>query len=177
MEKLSLFLSIGALICMTVPSLLKGKNMKGILVLLCLGNAIMGTNYLMSGGLNGAVSSYNGVVTTAINFSFQVKGKTVPKFLITIYLIISIILNLWVSKGISIGLILMIGASVAYQLGCAGKSGATYRFWILINLLLWCVYDIISLTIGALLTHGIQLAIHIIGMLIYDRQSKSITAK
>ena len=125
-------------------------------------------------GLNAVI---RGVVTTAINFSFQVKGKTVPKFLIMIYLIISVILNLWVSKGISIGLILVIGASVAYQLGCAGKTGATYRFWILINLLLWCVYDVVSLTIGALLTHGIQFAIHIIGMLIYDKKSKSITAK
>ena len=177
MGKLSLFLSIGALICMTVPSLLKGKNMKVILVLLCLGNGMMGTNYLMSSGLNGAVSSYNGVVTTAINFALQAKGKTVPKFLIMTYLTITVILNLWVSKGISIGLILVIGASVAYQLGCAGKSGATYRFWVLINLLLWCVYDIISLTIGALLTHVMQLVIHIIGMLIYDRKSKSITAK
>ena len=72
MEYLPYFLSFTALVMMTAPSMLKGKNMKGILLLLCLGNAFMGISYLIDGGFNGAVASFIGVLTTAINFSLEI---------------------------------------------------------------------------------------------------------
>lgn len=173
MPDISYVFSIIALIFMTIPSVLKGKKMTFILILLFLGNALMGISYLQSNGINGAVSSFFGALTTAINFGFLLKHKNVPPWLITLYVAISILINLWVSGGFAAESILVIGASLAYQLGAAGKSGMQYRFWVLFNLLLWCVYDVISLSYSVLITHSIQFLINIVSMLIYDRKIKS----
>ncbi|MBE7040416.1 MAG: YgjV family protein [Ruminococcaceae bacterium] len=172
MELSAYILSILALVMMTLPSALKGKNMKGILVLLCLGNAMMGTSYLLEGSINGAVSSYIGVLTTAINFTFEVKNKPIPKWLIGTYMGVSVVMNVAASGGVDLSMLLVIGAAIAYQMSVTRKSGAQYRIWILFNILLWCVYDVVSESYGALITHGVQLGINIVSMLVYDRKTQ-----
>lgn len=168
-------LSITALVVMTIPSVVKGKNMKIILILLSIGNGLMGTSYLLDGGINGAVSSFIGVVTTAINLCFEVKKLPVPNWLTAIYIAVSVVMNLAVSRGLTVGVALVIIAGVAYKIGVTRKTGSGYRFWIFFNLFVWCIYDIISGSYGVLVTHGAQLVVNVAGMVIHDRKSKSVS--
>lgn len=170
MQTISYILSFSALVLMTLPSLLKGKNMKGILLLLCIGNGVMGINYLLSGGINGAVTSFIGVVTTLVNFTLEVKKKPVPAWLRGVYFTISIVMNLVISKGFTIGVLLVILAGLAYQMSVTSKSGKQYRFYIFFNLLIWCIYDIISASYGVLPTHATQLVINVASMLFFDKK-------
>lgn len=169
---MSYILSLAALITMTLPSLLKGKNMKLILLLLCLGNGLMAVSYYIDGGINGAVASIIGVVCTLLNFMLEMKNRPVPKWLVCFYIALSIATNLWVSMGIDLNMILVVGAGFAYQISVTRKSGRDYRFWILFNLILWCVYDVASGSYGVIITHAVQLVINVAGMIIHDRKKE-----
>ena len=168
---LSYVLSITGLICMVLASLVKGEKMKTILFLVCLPNALVATSYLIGGsGINGAAACYLGAIQTLINYFFDSKNKPLPKWLITIYAIAIIVLNIWVAGGITPLGILVITASLTFILCIGQKNGAKYRFWTLVNMALWCTYDILSGSYSVLVTHTIQLSFTIIGMIIHDRK-------
>ena len=105
--------------------------------------------------------------------SVELKNKPVPAWLRGLYFTISIVTNLIVSKGITIGVVLVMIAGLCYQMSVTSKSGKQYRFYIFFNLFIWCVYDIVSASYGVLLTHATQLVINVGSMLFYDKQKKT----
>ncbi len=172
MEIVSYILSIIGLVLMITASLIKGKNMKTILVLVSLSNLIVGTSYLCGGsGINGAAALYLGCVQTLINFTFEYRNKPIPKWLIAIYAAAIIAVNLAVSE-FSPLVLLVIVASLTFLLCIGQKNGAKYRFWTIVNISLWCLYDVLSASYGALITHGSLLTFTAVGMLIHDRKAE-----
>lgn len=169
---LSYILSLCGLLCMLVASLIKGKNMKTILLLVFSGSMLVATSYLIAGnGINGAISCYIGAAQTIINYFFDAKKKPLPKWLIAIYAVAFIVLNI-VFAGINPLCILAIVASLTFILCIGQKVGSKYRFWTLVNMGLWCLYDILSGSFSVLFTHGTQLVFAVIGMIIYDRNMR-----
>lgn len=170
MQILSYILSFAGLASMIVASLIKGKNMKTILLFVFLGNLLVATSYLLTGGINGAVSCYIGGAQTIINYFFDVKKKPLPRWLILIYAVAFVVLNLL--TGFSWLCMLAIAASLTFILCIGQKVGSKYRFWTLVNMALWCLYDVLSASFGVLFTHGTQLVFAVIGMVIHDRNNK-----
>lgn len=171
MQILSYILSFGGLLSMIIASLIKGKNMKTILLFVFLGNILVATSYLCAGnGINGALSCYIGAAQTIINYFFDVRKKPLPKWLIALYGVAFVVVNLM--TGISWLCILAIVASLTFILCIGQKVGSKYRFWTLVNMALWCLYDILSGSFGVLFTHGTQLVFALIGTLIHDRNQK-----
>ncbi len=170
MQILSYILSLLGLASMLVASLVKGKNMKTILLFVFMGSMFVATSYLITGGINGAVSCYIGAAQTIINYFFDKKKKPLPKWLIAVYAVAFVVLNLM--TGISWLCMLAIVASLTFILCIGQKVGSKYRFWTLVNMGLWCLYDVLSLSFAALITHGTQLVFAVIGMVIHDRNSK-----
>ncbi len=167
---LSYVLSLAGLGAMITASLTKGKNMKTILLFVFLGNIFVATSYLMTDGINGAVSCYIGGAQTLINYFYDRKKKPLPVWLIGIYAVAFIVLNL--ITGFSWLCVLAIIASLTFILCIGQKVGSKYRFWTLVNMCLWCLYDVLSGSFGVLFTHGTQLVFAVIGMIIHDRNSK-----
>lgn len=167
MQILSYILSLAGLGAMITASLIKGKNMKTILLFVFLGNIFVATSYLMSGGINGAVSCYIGGAQTLINYFYDCKKKPLPVWLIAIYAVAFVVLNL--ITGFSWLCVLAIIASLTFILCIGQKVGSKYRFWTLVNMCLWCLYDVLSGSFGVLFTHGTQLVFAVIGMVIHDR--------
>ena len=168
MQFLSYSFSIAGLICMIVASLIKGENMKTILALVCFANIVVATGYLFGGsGINGAAALYLAAVQTFINFFFESKNKPLPKWLVLIYVIAIVTLNLAVGGFSALGLLVIV-ASLTFIMCIGQKSGARYRFWTIVNMVLWCSYDILSKSFGALTTHLPLLIFTVIGMVIYD---------
>ena len=171
MQILSYVLSLLGLASMIAASLIKGQNMKKILFFVFCGNILVAISYLLGGsGINGAAACYLGAVQTLINYFFESKDKPLPKWLIGIYVVSIIALNIWVAGGISALGTLVIVASLTFVMCIGQKSGAKYRFWTIVNMVLWCTYDVLAPAYSALATHIPQLLFTVAGMIIHDRK-------
>ncbi len=150
--------------------LLKGKRMEAILLLMFLSNAFIGTSYLVDGsGINGAASCYLGALQTIINYFFDRKGKPLPGWLVAVYAAAFVALN-FVTGGFTWLSVLAIAACLTFVFQIGAGSGNKYRIWSLVNMLLWALYDVLSGSYGALLTHLPLAAIAIAGMFLHDRK-------
>ncbi len=171
MQIAAYILSALGLLSMICASLTKGEQMKRILFLVFCGNVLVATSYLLEGkGINGAAACYLGGVQTIINYFFDSKNKPLPKWLVALYAVAIIVLNVWVAKGITALGLLVIVASLTFIMCIGQKNGAKYRFWTLVNMILWCLYDILSASYSVLITHIPQLTFAVVGMLIHDRK-------
>ena len=175
-------LSLLGLISMITASLIKGNKMKMILFFVFFGNVLVATSYLLDGqGINGAAACYLGGVMSIVNYFFDAKEKPIPTWLIGIYVFAIVFVNIWVAGGITTAGInipwislLVIVASLTFIMCIGQTNGAKYRFWTIVNMLLWCTYDIIAPAYPSLVTHVSLLNLTIAGMIIYDRKKKKI---
>ncbi len=173
MQALSFVCSILGLVSMIVASLIKGKSMKTILFFVFCGNVLVAVSYLLGGqGINGAASCFVGSAQAIINYFFDSKNKPLPKWLVVIYALAFIAVNIIVSGGFSWLGGLAIIASLTFIMCIGQKNGAKYRFWTIVNMLLWCLYDLLSKSYGALTSHIPLLLFTVAGMIIHDRKSK-----
>ena len=164
-------LSLSGLLCMILASLVKGEKMRLTLLLVFLGNFLVGTSYLFDGkGINGAAALYLGAVQTIINYFFDSKNKPLPKWLILCYAVAIIVLNIAVVGKVTALGVLVIIASLTFIFCIGQKNGAGYRFWTIINMLLWCLYDVLSGVYSALITHGALLIFTVAGMIMHDKK-------
>lgn len=172
MEIFSYILSLLGLASMIIASLIKGEKMKKILFFIFCGNILVATSYLVGGsGFNGAASCYIGGIQAIINYFFDSKNKPLPKWLVAIYALAFVVCNLVVG-GVKPLVILAIVASLTFVMCIGQTSGAKYRFWTIINIGLWCLYDILSKSYSALITHGVLLVFTVIGMIVHDKKGK-----
>lgn len=171
METLAFILSTIGTICICIPPLLKGKNMKLILLLVFSANVTVATSYLLTGAYNGAASCFVGGAQAIINYFFDRKNKKLPVWLITIYALAFIGVNLMVFNHV-FDLIAML-ASLTFVMCVGQKNGRKYRIWTFINTALWMTYDVLKASYGPLLTHGILLCTVIFGIIVHDIRKKS----
>lgn len=171
MQFLSYVLSILGLVSMICASLTKGRNMKKILFFVFCGNVLVGTSYLIGGsGINGAAACYLGGLQSIINYFFQSKNLPLPKWLIASYAVAIVVLNIAVSGGVSPLGVLVIVASLTFIMCIGQTNGRKYRFWTIVNMALWCLYDVLSASYSALVTHVAQISFTIAGTIIHDRK-------
>ena len=175
MQTLSFILCALGFVSLVSASLIKGDKMKPVLFLVFCANMLYATGYLVGGsGINGAASCYLGGVLSIINFFFESKNKPVPKWLIFVYMAAFIALNLIVG-GFTILVGVAIIACLIFVLCIGQKDGASYRFWTVLNLAQWCLYDLLSRSYGALAGHVAQLLFTGAGMVIHDRKKSGKT--
>ena len=161
-------LSLAGLTAIVMSYLMKGKNMFLILILLFLGNLFIGLSYFISNNMNGAMSCFVGAVQCLINWGFEFKGKELPKWLVAIYAVAFLTVNIIVFSGLAD--VLVIAASMLFIMCILQKNGKKYRLWTLANVILWFVYDLIKGAYGPLVTHSVQLVSTVSGMVIHDRK-------
>lgn len=174
MEMLSYILNAIGLVCILAASILKNVGMKTILALVFFANLLVGIGYLLTGsGLNGAATLFVACLMTLINFFFERKQKDLPIWLLLVYAVAFVAVNLLVSKFSWLVLVAIV-ASLVFVLCISQKDGAKYRFWTLINASLWCLYDVLvgleSGVYSGLVTHLSLWLFTLAGMLLYDRK-------
>ena len=104
-----------------------------------------------------------------INYFFDSKGKSLPKWLIVVYAVSFISVNLIVG-GFRPLTFLAITACMVFILCIGQKNGARYRRCTILNNSLWCLYAILSKSYGALATHIPIIIFSIAGIVIYDKK-------
>lgn len=175
MDTLAFILSTFGTVCICIPPLLKGKNMKLTLLLVFLANAFVAASYLLTGAFNGVVSCSLGAAQAIINYFFERKGKALPYWLIGIYAVAFTIVNVLVFSKISD--ILVFFAGVTFTMSVCQKNGRSYRLWTLGNAGCWMVYDFINVSYGPLLTHIIQTSIVVCGIVVHDLKKNKKAAQ
>lgn len=166
MQILSYVLSIAGLGCMIAASLIKGKSMEKILLFVFSANILVATSYLFSHTWNGAASCFVGAVQTIINYFFDSKNKKIPVWLVAVYALAFVVVNLAVFTEITD--IIAIVASLTFIMCIGQKNGKKYRVWSFINMCLWCLYDILKGSYAPLITHGVQIISVAAGMILHD---------
>lgn len=171
METLAFIISTLGTISICIPSFLKGKNMQLILLFVFSANILVATSYLLTGESNGAVSCFIGGGQTIINYFFDRKNKPLPIWLIVIYALAFILMNMLVFEVLE-DLVAML-ASLSFILCIGQKNGTKYRLCTVLNSSLWMTYDLISSSYGPLLTHGILFASSVFGIIVHDIRKKT----
>lgn len=175
MELTAYILSGLSLALMISASLIKGNHIKIILLFVFFGNFLAATSYFISDGINGAAACYLGSLQTIINYFFDCKNKKIPNWLNICYIVAIIAVNLIVAGGFSWLGLLVIVASLTFILCIGQENGRMYRFWTIVNMLLWCLYDILAKSYAPLMQHIALLAFTVIGMIIHDlKKNKSV---
>ncbi len=143
-----------------------GKKMKTILIFTLLGNILVGISYLLIEGYSGAAVCGTATVQLIINYTFAVKEKKLPRWLILCHLACFIAVNIlafsaWYD-------ILALIASALFVVSVAQDNAKYYRLLYIGNSLVWIFYDILAHAYGNLATHGILFTATIIAMLYRD---------
>lgn len=169
MQLISVILSMLGLIACIIASLLKGDRIKKNLFFVFTGNVLVGASYLFTDlGINGAVSSFIGGGQAITSYFFSVKKKPLPVWLIVVYALLFLGVNLAALES-PVG-ILAVLASLCF-VGCvSAKNGKVFRFWQVLNNVLWIGYDILTCSYGPLATHCVLLAFTLLGAFINDRK-------
>ena len=72
---LPIILSAVATVCGCIPPIIKGKNMKLILLVVFLNNLLVAVSYILTKDLSGAAICFVGAATSIVNYFFDSKGK------------------------------------------------------------------------------------------------------
>lgn len=166
METLSYILSILSLVSTVISFLIKGRRMKLILFFVALGNALMACSYLCITNMTGACTCFIGTVQTLINYFYERKDKAIPLWLMGAYAVTIIVANLFVFSAWYD--ILAILASLISIMIISSKNGKIFRRWALTNNITWCIYDLISHSSGALISHLVMTGFTAVGIIMHD---------
>ncbi len=168
MQTLALITNLLGLGLAITASLIKGRRIKTILLLVLLSNSLIAAGYLLAGtGINGAASCLLACTQALINCFFEAKSRPLPKLLIGAYLLSFIIINIAVG-GLNAGTLIAILACAAFVASISQKSGRNYRICVMANCILWLVYDIITGSYSAIVTHATLLAVSMVGFIVHD---------
>lgn len=115
------------------------KTKKQILLTIVVSNLLFVISYILLGAYVGALTCGIVAIEIIINTILEDKGKVTPKFLIIIYLIISIIIGITTFN--SLIDLLPIIASILFILTLRQSKEKYVRLLILGNLTSWIIYD------------------------------------
>ena len=156
----------GVLVIIANVLAMQMKNKKQIIFMFILANLFSAINFGLLQSYSGMIICIFAIVQTVINKPFENKNKQVPKIIIVIYIIISIILGSITFKGY-IDIVPII-CSILYTLTIIQNKEKNIRRISLINIILWILYDIVCQAYTAAISDSIMTVSTIIGMYRFD---------
>ena len=145
------------------------KNKKQIILMFILANLFSAINFILLQSYSGAVICFFAIIQTFINKIFENKQQQVPKIIIGIYIVISIILGVITFNNIID--ILPIICSILYTLTIIQEKEKNIRRISLVNIILWIIYDIVCQAYTATISDLLMTISTIIGMYRFDRKT------
>ncbi len=147
-----------------------GKNMKTILAFNFTGNALIALSYLFTGEMSGATICFVACAQVVINFIFDIKEKKIPFWLVAIYIVAFLSVNLltfanWYD-------IFALIAAVLFVVSVAQSAAKYYRILYFLNSTVWILYDFLAGAYGPLSTHMILFIATLTSIVIRDKKKK-----
>ena len=163
------FLGILVIILNVIAMQLKEK--KNIIFIFFLINVFATINYYLLESNSGAIICFFAIIQLFVNNLFEKKGKSIPKIIITVYIIISIFLGSLTFNGI-IDIIPII-CSILFTLSIIQSKEKNIRLITLFNVLFWVFYGIYSRAYTAALSDLITTISTLIGIYRLDIKGKA----
>lgn len=148
-----------------------GKKMRTILAFNFTGNLLVGLSYLLTDAKTGAVVCFVACVQVVINYFFDMKGKKVPVWLIAIYLVVFVSVNLLAFENWYDAFSLV--ASMLFVISVAQSNAKYYRILYFSNSAVWILYDFLSGATGNLSTHIVLVIATLISMIVRNKEKTS----
>jgi len=148
-----------------------GKSMRNILIFNFLGNLFVGLSYFLISGFSGAVICFVACVQVVINYVFDSKKKKIPKWLIAVYAIAFVSVNLISFKAWYDVLSLL--AALLFVFSVSQSSAKCYRILYASNSAVWIMYDLMACAYGNFLTHVALFVATTLAMVVRDIKLKS----
>ena len=144
------------------------KKMKTILIFNFIGNLLVGVSYLLNKSFSGAAICAVACTQVFINYNFDAKQKKVPLWLIIIYGVAFLGVNLlafahWYD-------ILSLLAAMVFVISVAQSDAKYYRILYMTNSFLWIGYDLLAKAYGPLSTHIILFIATTVSIIIRDKK-------
>lgn len=147
------------------------KDKKQIIFMFILANLFSAINFILLQSYSGAIICLFAIVQTFINRIFENKDKQVPKIVIGIYIVISIILGaITFTSYIDI---LPIICSILYTLTIIQDKEKNIRKVTLVNIVLWIIYDIACMAYTAAISDSLMTISTLVGMYRFDYKKRN----
>lgn len=142
------------------------KKMKMVLTLNFTGNLLVGISYFLVSGYTGAAICFAACVQVLINYIFDRQQKKVPVYLIFVYAVVFLTVNLFTFKVWYD--VLSLTAALLFVLSVCQSNVKQYRILYAMNSSVWILYDILAGAYGNLFTHVILVVATFAAILIRD---------
>lgn len=152
---------------------LKRKNQ--ILLCFILAGIFFSGNYLLLGGYSGAIICIIATLQTLTSYIFEIKKKEMPKWLITIFFMISLIGGILTYQNILD--ILPILGGITYTWSIVQKKEKYIRWITLSNCTLWFIYDVFIKAYSTCISDIIYILSTLIGIIRFDVIKKEFINK
>lgn len=146
------------------------KKKKDILIFLLFGEALFALNFLTLKAYAGLIVCIITIIEIIISYSY--KNKDIPKSLIIIFLVISLLCGIFIYENIFD--ILPIASSLLYTIAIYQKKEKHIRRFSNIIAVLWIIYDLIVGAYTGFLADILYLASNIKSIIKYDRKKLRI---
>jgi hypothetical protein len=160
----------GILVLVTNVLSMQMKNKKQIIFMFILANLFASINFLLLQGYSGAIICFFSIIQTFINKVFEKQNKKVPKVVIGIYAVISIILGI-ITFNSFIDIVPII-CSILYSLTIIQDKEKNIRKISLVNIILWVIYDVICKAYTAAISDLLMTVSTVVGMYRFDYKNK-----
>ena len=158
-------MGILATICAVIT--MQFKNLRNILFGQIFSNLLIATNYILLGGVSGAAVCILASGQTAWIYFYNKKQKSFPVPINICFMIGYIIVSGMSFAGFSS--VLSCAAALLYALSMTQKNAKMCRMFMLVNSVIWIVYDCYTGAYTAFLTHGFLIASILFAMIRLDR--------
>ncbi len=152
------------------------KSKKQIIFMFILANLFSAINFILLQSYSGAVICFFAILQTFINKIFEKKQQQVPKIIIVIYIMISIILGI-ITFNNMIDMLPII-CSILYTITIIQNKEKNIRRISLVNIILWIIYDIVYQAYTAAISDSLMTISTIVGIYRFDyKLNKNESAK
>lgn len=138
------------------------KSKKQIILMFILANLFSAINFILLESYSGAIICSFAIIQTLINKIFENKEQKVPKLVILVYIVISIILGA-ITFNSFIDIIPII-CSILYTMSIIQDKEKNIRRISLANIILWIFYDIVCKAYTAAISDLLMTLSTLVGM-------------
>ena len=161
----------GIFIIITNVISMQMQNKKNIILFFILANSFSAINFFLLKSFSGSIICLFAILQALINRHYE-NVKEIPKWLVVIYICISIVLGLLTLKKY-IDIIPII-CSIIYTVTIIQKQEVKIRNFALLNNILWLIYDIIYKAYTASISDIFMIISALAGMYRFDLKKQKI---
>lgn len=156
----------GLIVSLAIVISMQLKDIRKVLVGQLICNSVGALSYILVGGLSGCGIYIVALLQSIVYFVFRIRNKKAPLFMAFVFLVLFLLCSFTTYKT-PIDILSAI-AAVFCALAITQEKPSVYRILILINGLIWVVYD---LNVGAytmILSHALTVLSALIGIIRLD---------